>query len=92
MMRHLVRILLCVTFAVTARGQNATPASTPFPPQPFDFTGSWDCTGAFVNGKTHHTTFQGAMVLGGKWLQLQEQDVEPKTGYLATYLIGYDPQ
>lgn len=32
------------------------------------------------------------MILDGKWLELTEKDVEPATGYVAKYLIGYDPQ
>lgn len=32
------------------------------------------------------------MVLDNKWLELIEKDVEPATGYVAKYLIGYDPQ
>jgi hypothetical protein len=30
--------------------------------------------------------------VAGKWLQRAEQDVQPATGYVATYLIGYDAQ
>ncbi|HEY7405606.1 MAG TPA: hypothetical protein VIB39_18930 [Candidatus Angelobacter sp.] len=42
--------------------------------------------------RVHKATFTGAVVIGGKWLELSEQDVEPATGYVAKYLIGYDSQ
>jgi hypothetical protein len=32
------------------------------------------------------------VILGGKWLELTEQDIEPATGSLVKYLIGYDSQ
>jgi hypothetical protein len=44
------------------------------------------------NGKKHKSTFTGTTILDGKWLELTEQDVEPATGYVAKYLIGYDSQ
>lgn len=44
------------------------------------------------NGKTHKSSFVGAMILDGRWLELTEQDLEPATGYIAKYLIGYDSQ
>jgi hypothetical protein len=44
------------------------------------------------NGKVHKATFTGAVILDGKWLELTEQDLEPATGYVAKYLIGYDSQ
>ena len=58
----------------------------------FKFEGAWDCAGAFGNGKTHRSTYSGGVILGGKWLELGEQDIEPATGYLAKYLIGYDAE
>lgn len=73
-------------FAQTSSGLSALPSA------PFQFTGAWDCQGAFGNGKHHHATFTAQVILGGKWLQLNETDVEPATGYLAQYLIGFDPQ
>ncbi len=62
------------------------------PPDGFQFAGTWDCEGAFRNAKVHKATFTGTTILGGKWLELTEQDIQPATGYLAKYLIGYDPQ
>ena len=61
-------------------------------PEGFQFTGNWGCEGAFGSGKAHKSMFTGAVILGGKWIELTEQDIEPATGYLAKYLIGYDPQ
>lgn len=61
-------------------------------PEGFDFRGNWSCAGAFASGKVHRSTFDGAVVIGGKWLELSEADVEPATGYVAKYLIGYDAQ
>jgi hypothetical protein len=61
-------------------------------PASFQFAGNYACEGSFRGGKVHRSTYTGAVTLGGKWLQLTEQDVEPATGYLAEYLIGYDPQ
>jgi len=62
------------------------------PPDGFKFDGTWDCAGTFRNGKTHHAAYQGKMILGETWIELSEQDIEPKTGYVAKYLIGYDAQ
>jgi hypothetical protein len=61
-------------------------------PEAFQFPGTWNCEGAFRNAKVHKATFTGAIVLGGKWIELTEQDTQPATGYLAKYLIGYDTQ
>ncbi|HEX4037008.1 MAG TPA: hypothetical protein VHX37_03035 [Acidobacteriaceae bacterium] len=61
-------------------------------PGNFQFAGTYACEGSFRNGKIHRSIYTGAVALGGKWLQLTEQDVEPATGYVAEYLIGYDPQ
>lgn len=36
--------------------------------------------------------YAGTTILGGKWLELSEADLEPSTNYVAKYLIGYDPQ
>jgi hypothetical protein len=77
--------------AVPASAQNQKPLA-PIPPGDFRFEGNWDCAGAMGNGKTHKSIFTGSVVLGGKWLELTERDIEPATGYLAKYLIGYDPQ
>ena len=71
--------------------QGSKPLS-PMSPDGFQFTGSWDCQGNFGNGKIHRSAFTGSVILGGKWIELSEQDIEPATGYLARYLIGYDPQ
>lgn len=81
-------VLLC---GVSARAQQPTPLSA-LPPGGFQFTGNWKCAGAFGNGRVHKSTYTGAVILGGKWLELTEQDVEPSSGYLAEYLIGFQPQ
>ena len=86
-------LLLC-SLTVSGFGacaQNPKPLS-PIPPLDFQFTGSWDCEGAFRNARVHQSTFTGAIILGGKWVELSEQDVQPATGYTAKYLIGYDAQ
>jgi hypothetical protein len=86
--RHVV--LCALASALPAWAQESK--LSPFPSGGFQFAGSWDCAGAMGNGKTHNAVFTGAVILGGKWLELTERDVEPATGYLAKYLIGYDPQ
>lgn len=65
----------------------------PFPVDGFQFTGTWSCEGEFRNNKAkvHKSIYTGGVILGGKWLELTEQDTEPATGYQAKYLIGYDP-
>jgi len=80
---------VCVA-AVTVRAQAALSPSLSALPQGFQFSSSWDCEGSFRNGQVHKSTFTGSVVVGGKWLELTEQDVEPATGYVAEYLIGYD--
>jgi|GEM_PF-2001290 len=79
-----------VAMAFAAHAQNAQPLTAI--PAGFHFEGSWNCTGAFGNGKPHRSTMTGSVVVGAKWLELTEQDIEPATGYLAKYLIGYDAQ
>jgi hypothetical protein len=79
----------CVTCYLDAQG--AKPISA-LPPAEFTFTGTWDCEGAMHETRKHKATFTGAVVIGDKWLELSEQDVEPATGYVAKYLIGYDSQ
>lgn len=74
---------------VFAQG-NPPPALSPLPPAGFQFTGSWDCDGSFRNKQIHKSTFTGEVILDGKWIELSEQDVQPATGYVARYLIGYD--
>ena len=85
--------LFCLLVPVPGMSQTPAPQRlSPLPPAPFQFTGAWNCQGTFANGKTHRASFTGALILGGKWLQLNETDIEPATGYLAQYLIGYDAQ
>jgi hypothetical protein len=81
--------LLCLTASIS-RAQEKKPPS-PIP-EGFQFAGNWDCEGTFRNAKVHKAVFSGILILADKWLELTEQDVEPATGYLAKYLIGYDPQ
>lgn len=93
-MRVVIRFyLFCCLFlcAFAVRAQNAGPLSA-FPTGNFQFTGTWECEGAFRNGQVHKSNFGGAVILDGKWLELTEQDVQPATGYVAKYLIGYDAQ
>jgi hypothetical protein len=91
---HLLRTFLvacCASFAVTF-GVHGQQALSPMPPNAFQFTGRWDCEGSFRNGQVHKSAFTGAITVGGKWLELTEQDVQPATGYVAKYLIGYDAE
>jgi hypothetical protein len=93
-----MRIAICLLATLTllqglASAQTRNPAPlSPLPPAGFQFAGSWECEGAFGNKTTHKSLFTGAVILQGKWLELTEQDVQPATGYLAKYLIGYDAQ
>jgi hypothetical protein len=82
-----VAVCLVLISVIPARAQQSAPLSAV--PTGFQLPGAFVCEGAFMNGKVHRSTFTGALVLADKWLQLTEQDVEPK-GYVATYLIGYD--
>jgi len=77
--------------ALPAFAQDPKPLPA-IPPGNFQFEGAWDCAGAMGNGKTHKSAFTGSVILGGKWLELTERDIEPATDYLAKYLIGYDSQ
>jgi hypothetical protein len=91
------KLCLCLLFLICVLSFSSAPAQetkplVSLPPEGFEFTGSWDCEGAFRNAQVHKSTFTGAVILGGKWLELTEQDIQPATGYLAKYLIGYDPQ
>lgn len=80
-----------VVFPHRVSAQGVTPLS-PLPPGGFQFTGIWDCEGSFRNHQVHKSSYTGAVVLDGKWIELTEQDLQPATGYMAKYLIGYDTQ
>jgi hypothetical protein len=87
--RFLLPLLLLCTSCGVAVAQDSKPLS-PIPPGGFQFAGTWNCEGAFGNGTVHKSVFTGASIVGGKWLELTERDVQPATGYIAEYLIGYD--
>jgi hypothetical protein len=89
--REFLIVLFLCACVESAFAQEPKPLSA-VPPGSFQFHGSWTCTGSFGNGKTHRSTFTGSVILDGKWLELNEKDVEPATGYLAKYLIGYDAE
>lgn len=74
-----------------AQAQTAAPLMSALPGGGFQFTGNWDCEGAFRNNQVHKSTFAGTVILDGKWLELTEQDVQP-AGYVGKYLIGFDAQ
>jgi hypothetical protein len=85
-------LVLCfVVWMAPVSAQDSTALSA-IPPEGFQFTGTWDCEGTFRNNQVHKSIFSGAVILGGKWLEMTEQDTQPATGYLAKYLIGYDSQ
>lgn len=88
---NLVMTLFVFIAATPVQPQTNKPSSV-LPPDGFDFSGNWDCAGAFRNNSVHRSTFTGAVILDGKWIELTEKDVEPATGYVAKYLIGYDSQ
>ena len=90
-MRNLCLLFLCVFSLSSAPAQESKPLAA-LPPEGFQFTGTWDCEGAFRNAQVHKSTFTAAVILGGKWLELTEQDIQPATGYLAKYLIGYSAE
>jgi hypothetical protein len=93
-MRNVCSCLLlfyCFAFSSEAVGQEKKALSA-LPLDGFQFSGTWNCEGAMGNGKAHKSTFSGATILDGKWIELTEQDIEPATGYVAKYLIGYDSQ
>jgi hypothetical protein len=87
-----VGVVICMCMWVGAASAQDSKPLMAVPDSGFKFQGAWDCAGAFGNGKTHRSTYTGSVILGGKWLELGEQDIEPATGYLAKYLIGYDAQ
>lgn len=82
--------LLLLTASCTLAQQTASMPVTPS--GAFRFSGKWNCKGSFRNGKIHQASFEAAVILDDKWLELTERDVVPTTGYVAKYLIGYDPQ
>src|SRR6202050_5355095 len=84
-------LLFLVTSISSAFTQQNKPISA-VPADGFQFAGTWDCEGIFRNAQVHKATFTGTTILGGKWLELTEEDLQPATGYLAKYLIGYDSQ
>jgi hypothetical protein len=90
-MKMLMRIAGFSMVVLCAQAQNSNRLSA-LPEGNFQFTGNWDCEGSFRGNQVHKSTFAGAVILDGKWLELTEKDVQPATGYVAKYLIGYDAQ
>jgi hypothetical protein len=88
---QVIILLSSVAGCMGVHAQNADRISA-LPEENFRITGSWDCEGTFRGDKVHKSTFTGALILDGKWVELTEQDVQPATGYVAEYLIGYDAQ
>src|SRR5215467_12789488 len=93
-MRGLFCCLLLISISCVASRVSAqdTKSLSALPPDGFTFAGNWDCVGAMHETRVHKAAFTGAVVIGGKWLELSEQDLEPAAGYIAKYLIGYDSQ
>jgi hypothetical protein len=86
------RMMMCLqALCLAAAAQQAQPLSA-LPPGKFQLAGTWDCAGAFREAQPHRSTFTGAVILDGKWIELTEKDVQPATGYVAKYLIGYDAE
>jgi len=83
-------LVLCAWLKCSVAQDGKALAATPA--GGFQFVGSWNCSGAFGSGETHRSTFTAGVILDGKWLELTEKDIEPATGYLAKYLIGYNAQ
>ncbi len=77
--------------SVFAKSQEQKALSA-IPADGFSFTGAWDCKGTFRSGKPHRATMTASIILAGKWLEITEEDLEPATGYIAKYLIGFDAQ
>jgi hypothetical protein len=85
-------LILCSALWTAPASAQSNKSLSPLPAEGFQFTGTWSCAGSFRNNQVHKSTYTGALILDGKWLELTEQDTRPATGYLAKYLIGYDPQ
>jgi hypothetical protein len=83
-------VLALVTPLLSVSAQNGQPLSA-FPSGGFQFSGMWDCAGTLY-GRVHQSTFTGQPILGGKWLELTEEDIHPASHYLGKYLIGYDSE
>lgn len=91
-MGYLALFLFTVIYGAFISPLQETKELSALPPNGFSFNGTWDCEGAMRETRLHKATFTGAVVIADKWLELTETDVEPATGYIAKYLIGYDSQ
>ncbi len=89
--KHWLTVAWLLALAASSMAQDNMRLSVS-PPKGFTFQGNWQCTGSFQTGTTHRAIYQGEVILGGTWLQLTEEDIEPATKYMGRYLIGYDPQ
>ena len=69
---------------------DVTGISTANLPSGTDLNGHYDCEGAFGNKRVHRSAFEVQTPLVSTWLELDERDIEPATGYQGKYLIGYD--
>ena len=84
-------LIVCLLFFCADGVAQSTQPPSPLPPDKFFFTGDWNCVGTFRGDKIHKSAFNGSLILGGTWIELNEEDLVPTTGYKARYLIGYDP-
>jgi hypothetical protein len=87
-----MRIWIFLSLVLISLPEYQAAAQQIFPrgPNGFTFTGEWECKGQFINGKPHESHYSAEPVLGGAWLQLSEEDINPP-GYLSRYLIRFDP-
>ncbi|UWZ82846.1 hypothetical protein [Occallatibacter riparius] len=84
-------LVFCTALCAISLSAQDSKRLAALPTNGFDFAGTWGCEGAFRNKKIHRSIYTGSAVLDGKWLELTERDTEPVSGYVAKYLIGYDP-
>ena len=84
-------LLFLPAWMSVALAQESKPLSV-FPPEGFDFNGTWNCAGSFRNKAGPQSHFYRHVILGSKWLGTHRARCRTSTGYLAKYLIGYDPR
>lgn len=90
---RLFAFLLVSFLATQTVAQTTAPKPlSAMPPNNLQLAGNWACEGTFRNKQTHKAAFTAEVILNGTWLELTERDLEPATGYVAEYLIGYDAQ
>ena len=56
-------LVFCLVILTAPLSAQDSAALSAIPPEGFQFTGTWDCEGAFRNNQVHKSIFTGSVIL-----------------------------